>query len=141
MRHLVGQAGLTKVIHLDSAGMGAWHVGRARDARSSQVGARRGIPLSGVARQFQAADFARFDLVLAMDRSNQSDLLRLAPDEASRKKVTLLRAFDPAAPVGAEVPDPYYGGPDGFENVFDICLAACTGLLAQLRADYGLPGA
>ena len=140
MRHLVRQAGLEDRIVLDSAGLGDWHVGEPRDERSRQVGARRGIPLEGEARQFQAADFARFDHVLAMDRQNLQGLLRMAPDAAARAKVALLRSFDPASPPDAEVPDPYYGGPAGFDRVFDICEAACRGLLDHLRRAHGLDG-
>jgi protein-tyrosine phosphatase len=138
MRHLVREAGLEDRIVLDSAGLGDWHVGEPRDERSSQVGARRGIPLEGEARQFKAADFARFDHVLAMDRQNLQGLLRLAPSPAARAKVALLRSFDPASPPDAEVPDPYYGGAAGFDRVFDICEAACRGLLEHLRRTHGL---
>jgi protein-tyrosine phosphatase len=140
MRHLIKQGGLDKKILLDSAGLGDWHVGRARDGRSQAVGLRRGVPLAGVARQFQAQDFARFDYVLAMDRQNRAGLLALAPDAAARAKVRLLRSFDPAAPPEAEVPDPYYGGPQGFDEVFDICQAACAGLLDHLRRTHALDG-
>lgn len=138
MRHLVGEARLDGAIHIESAGLGDWHVGEPRDARSAEVGRRRGIPLSGVARHFTAKDFARLDLILAMDRSNLRGLKILAPDESVRGKIHLLRAFDPAAPANAEVPDPYYGGPQGFDEVFDLCLAACRGLLDRLRRDHGL---
>jgi len=138
MRHLVNEAGLGDKIQLDSAGTGEWHVGEARDPRSSAVGQRRGMPLYGRARQFQPQDFARFDYVLAMDRQNRDGLLRMAPDEAAAAKVHLLRAFDPASPPDSDVPDPYYGGPQGFDQVFDICEAACRGLLAELRRRYDL---
>jgi protein-tyrosine phosphatase len=138
MRHLVNEAGLTDRILLDSAGLGDWHVGGPRDTRSQKVGRRRGIALSGVARQFLAEDFARFDYVLAMDRQNLAALLALAPDDAARAKVHLLRSFDPASPTLAEVPDPYYGGPRGFDEVFDICEAACKGLLEHLRRRHPL---
>jgi len=110
-------------------------VGETRDRRSREVGERRGIPLGGRARQFVAADFARFDHVLAMDGKNLADLRDLAPDETARRKLSLLRAFDPASPPDADVPDPYYGGADGFDRVFDICLAACAGLLDQVRRE------
>jgi protein-tyrosine phosphatase len=140
MRHLIKKEGLQEKILLDSAGLGDWHLGEARDARSQAVGRRRGIPLEGVARQFSAPDFARFDYVLAMDRQNRDGLLRIAPDAEARAKVRLLRSFDPAAPPDAEVPDPYYGGPQGFDEVFDICLQACEGLLAQLRREHKLDG-
>jgi protein-tyrosine phosphatase len=73
-----------------------------------------------------------------MDRQNRAGLLALAPDDEARAKVRLLRSFDPAAPPDAEVPDPYYGGPQGFDDVFDICEAACAGLLAHLRRTHAL---
>src|SRR5581483_3589095 len=132
MRHLVRQAGLTDRISVESAGTGDWHVGHPRDRRSRSVGEARGIPLTGVARQFTAADFDDYDHVLAMDRSNRDDLLAMGRDARDRAKVRLLRSFDPSAPPDAEVPDPYYGGPRGFDEVFDICERACRGLLAQL---------
>ncbi len=95
--------------------------------------------MDGRARQFEAADFARLDLVLAMDAQNAADLRALAPDAAAAAKVRLLREFDPSAmgrPADGEVsvPDPYYGGPDGFTDVFDMVDAACRGLLEHLRA-------
>jgi protein-tyrosine phosphatase len=138
MRQLVRQAHLDGAIEIDSAGTGSWHVGEARDERSQAVGARRGMPLAGIARQFRRSDFARFDYVLALDRENLADLLRLAPDTQARAKVRLLREFDPASPPDTDVPDPYYGGIDGFERVFDICEAACRGLLDHLRQTHRL---
>jgi protein-tyrosine phosphatase len=138
MRRLVEEAGLADRVQLESAGLGDWHVGKGRDPRSAATGERRGISLCGVARQWQREDFGRFELVLAMDEANRAALLRLAPDEQARRKVRLLRSFDPAAPPGAEVPDPYFGGPEGFDEVFDICVAACRGLLAELRKKHGV---
>ena len=138
MRHLVEAADLGRRIEVESAGLGDWHVGGPRDERSSAVAARRGMPLSGVAQLFTRADFARFDHVVPMDRANRSALLRLAPDPAARAKVRLLRAFEAGADADAEVPDPYYGGARGFEHVFDICLAACRGLLDHLRRTHDL---
>jgi protein-tyrosine phosphatase len=137
MRHLVEEAGLDERIAIESAGTGDWHVGGARDRRSRAVGAARGIPLEGEAQQFTRADFERFDHVLAMDRANRDELLRLARDGRDRAKVRLLRSFEPGAPPDAEVPDPYYGGPRGFEEVFDICERACRGLLAHLKREHG----
>lgn len=133
MRHLVAREGLEDRIVIESAGTGGWHAGEVRDRRSREVGARRGMPLGGRARQFVPVDFSRFDWVLAMDGQNLRDLLDLAPDEAARKKIRRLRSFDPASAPDADVPDPYYGGADGFDQVFDICLAACEGLLAHVR--------
>ena len=138
MRHLVRQAGLDGAIAIDSAGTGSWHVGEARDQRSQVVGARRGMPLAGEARQFRRSDFARFDYVLALDRDNLADLVRLAPDAQARAKLHLLREFDPASPPNSDVPDPYYGGIDGFDRVFDICEASCRGLLDHLRKTHRL---
>jgi protein-tyrosine phosphatase len=137
MRHLLRREKMEGRIAVDSAGTGDWHLGEPRDRRSRAVGAARGIPLTGEARQFTARDFDRYDHVLAMDRSNRDELLRMARNDQDRAKVRLLRSFDPAAPPDAEVPDPYYGGPRGFEEVFDICEAACRGLIDHLRREHG----
>ena len=137
MRHLVAEAGLADRIQVESAGTGDWHVGEPRDARSRAVGERRGVPLRGRGRQFVAADFARFDWVLAMDGKNLADLDAMAPDDGARTKIHLLRSFEPAGERADDVPDPYYGGADGFDRVFDICLLACQGLLERIRADLG----
>jgi protein-tyrosine phosphatase len=142
MRTLVVNAGLQESVELDSAGTGAWHVGSPPDARASAAASRRGIALNGSARQVRADDFLEFDLVLAMDSSNLRDLRRLAPGDDEREKVRLLREFDPASggahgPKGRvardlDVPDPYYGAGDGFEEVLDLVQAACEGLLAEI---------
>jgi protein-tyrosine phosphatase len=132
MRHHVGVAGLADRIAIESAGTGGWHEGELPDDRARAEARRRGIDIDDPARQFQAADFERLDLVLAMDRDNERQILRLARDPAHRSAVHLLRSFDPAAPPGAEVPDPYYGGPDGFADVYDMIEAACLGLLDHL---------
>jgi protein-tyrosine phosphatase len=138
MRHLVKQEGLERQIAVASAGTGDWHVGSARDKRSQATGRARGIPLSGTAQQFTAADFARYDYVVAMDRANRDELLSMAGNDEDRAKVSLLRAFDSEAAPGAEVPDPYYGGPTGFDVVFDVCDTGCRGLLAHVRREHGI---
>jgi protein-tyrosine phosphatase len=141
MKHLARQAGLERAMHIESAGTGDWHVGETRDRRSMATGAARGIPLSGRAQQFTAGDFARFDYVVAMDSSNRDDLLKMAPDAGARAKVSKLRAYEEGAAEGgdaADVPDPYYGGARGFDDVFDICQAACAGFLAWLRREHRL---
>ena len=132
MQKLVDDAGLTAKIHIDSAGTAAYHVGEPADERSAAAARRRGVALTSRARKFERADFARFDHVIALDRSNLSDLMSIAPDAAAREKIQLLRSFDPDSPANAPVPDPYYGGASGFDDVFDICEAACRGLLAHL---------
>lgn len=138
MLHLVAQAGLGDAFVIESAGTAGYHVGEAPDRRTLAAARARGVALPSRARQWQRADFARFDLVLAMDTENRDTLLQMAPDPAARAKVQLLRSFDEASERDAPVPDPYYGDGDGFERVFAICDAACRGLLAHLRREHGL---
>ena len=133
MRHLLREEGLEDEITIDSAGTGAWHVGNPPDRRATAAAAARGIVLEGAARQVRLGDFDDYDLLLAADRENLADLRAVAPSEAARAKVRLLREFDPASSGNLDVPDPYYGGPDGFEKVLDQVEAACRGLLAELR--------
>jgi protein-tyrosine phosphatase len=136
MRRLLREAGLEDRITIDSAGTGGWHVGAAPDERAMAAARRRGITLEGAARAVSPADFDEWDLLVAMDRDNQRELLRRAPDAAAREKVKLLREYDPASVAGGEleVPDPYYGGERGFEDVLDIVEAGCRGLLDELAA-------
>jgi protein-tyrosine phosphatase len=133
MRHRVREAGLEDAIEVESAGTGSWHVGDPPDARAREEANARGIAMDGAARQFRPADFARFDLVLAMDRENAAHLRAIAPDADAAAKVRLLREFDPAA-AGDDlsVPDPYYGGPEGFSTVFALVDDACRGLIDHL---------
>jgi protein-tyrosine phosphatase len=138
MRHLVREAGLERSIVVDSAGTGSWHVGDSPDRRASAAGRGRGIEISGAARQFQRSDFAKFDYVLAMDSSNYDDLRELAPNADAKKKIHLLRSFDPGSPRDASVPDPYYGGAEGFDEVVELCLAACRPLLERIRKEHGV---
>jgi protein-tyrosine phosphatase len=142
MATLVAQAGLQEKIALDSAGTGAWHVGEPPDVRATQAARERGIELHSIARQVRTEDFERFDLILAMDGSNQHALRQLAPDEQAREKVRLLREFDPASVAAhdLDVPDPYYDSQRGFEIVLDQVQAACEGLLEYVR-DSGLAAA
>ena len=133
MRKLVDQAGLAHAIAIDSAGTGEWHVGEQPDPRTVEAAARRGISLDHLARTFTRDDFDRFDLVLAMDRDNYDTLQRLARGRTHVPPIRMLRSFDDAAPADAEVPDPYSGEDDGFEEVLDICERACRGLLAHVR--------
>lgn len=138
-RRLVDSAGMSHAFEIDSAGTGGWHAGELPDPRSRAVAAAHGLALTHRARQFQASDFARFDWIIAMDRANQRDLLAIAPLQAARDKVRLLRAFagDATAPTAAthsqraslDVPDPYHGDEAGFQEVYDLCLTACQGLL------------
>jgi protein-tyrosine phosphatase len=138
MRYLVAEAGLEHAIEVDSAGTAGYHSGELPDARARAAGRRRGIEIAGRARRIDVSDFEAFDYVLAMDTTNFEDLLVLAP-EALRKKLSLLRNFDPASPRNSSVPDPYYGGDDGFDEVLDQCVAACSGLLSHIRREHALP--
>jgi protein-tyrosine phosphatase len=139
LRHEAERKGLDDLLEIESAGTGAWHVGEGRDPRAAAEARRRGVTLDGCARQFTAADFDRFDLVLAMDSSNARDLEELAPDRRSREKIRLLRSFGPGAEM--DVADPYLGE-DGFAEVYDVIEAACRNLLAHLRQGRpaGRPG-
>lgn len=135
MRKLVSEAGLQESIAIDSAGTGGWHVGDPPDERATAAAHTRGITLEGQARKVRPEDFERFDLILAMDSSNERDLHLLAPDEEARMKVRLLREFDPASAGldDLDVPDPYYDSARGFEIVLDQVQAACEGLLRHAR--------
>ena len=135
MRSLVREAGMDGQIENDSAGTGGWHAGDPPDRRASEAARRRGITLDGAARKVRPEDFERYDLLLAADADNAAELRALAPSEEARRKVRLLREFDPES-EGApdlDVPDPYYGGADGFERVLDLVEAACRGLLEHAR--------
>jgi protein-tyrosine phosphatase len=136
MRRLVAEAGLQDEIEIDSAGTGAYHVGSAPDERATAAARRRGTELGGAARQVTDEDFEAYDLLLAMDAENLRELHRRAPDDDARDRVRMLREFDPAS-AGApdlDVPDPYYGGPRGFDTVLDQVEAACRGLLDHIAA-------
>jgi protein-tyrosine phosphatase len=131
MRRLLEDEGLD--VEIDSAGTGGWHAGEPPDERATLAARRRGVTLEGAARQVRPEDFRRFDLLIALDRSNLRELLARAPDEEAAEKVRLLREFDPAADGDFDVPDPYYGGDRGFETVLDMVEAACRGLIDELR--------
>jgi protein-tyrosine phosphatase len=137
MRSLVEREGLDGAIEIDSAGTGSWHVGDPPDRRSTAAAKARGITMVGAARQVTVADFDAYDLLLAADGQNVAALRALAPDEETAAKVVLLREYDEAAAAAGDldVPDPYYGGTDGFDHVLDLVDAACRGLLDRLRAD------
>ncbi len=119
-------------VEVDSAGTAGYHVGEPPDARTREAASRRGYDLSPLrARVLAPSDFEEFDLILAMDLQNLQVLQRRAPEHA-RERVRLFLEFAPEAAV-TEVPDPYYGGPNGFEEVLDLVEAASRGLLAHLR--------
>lgn len=130
--HLAKERGVRDRFLVDSCGTGGWHVGEPPDKRARQVAKRRGVALVGRARRLDApVDFERFDLILPMDRANLQDL---HDEGAPKERTRLLRSFDPALSDAddPDVPDPYYGGPEGFDVVFDMVRRACDGLLEEL---------
>lgn len=130
-RHKLRAVGLEGQVQVDSAGTGDWHVGKAPDSRTRQAAQRRGYDLSAQrARQVEVADFQRFDLILAMDQSNLRNLQALRPAGARADLDLYLRRFDLALD---EVPDPYYGGEDGFEQVLDLIEQASDALLIEIK--------
>ena len=131
-RHLAAQAGQAGCYEVDSAGTGAWHIGESPDSRMRGVAAQRGLVYDGLARQFTARDFDHFDLIVAMDQDNRANLIYHARSQADKDKIHLMRKFDPQGSPRAEVPDPYYGGQRGFEEVFEIVERSCRGLLESL---------
>lgn len=133
LRHLVEERGLQQEIDIDSAGTGAWHVGERADRRMRQAADRRGYDLTSRARQVADEDFHEFDLIVAMDRSNLSDLESRRPDGSPAE----VRLFSDFLPAGApkDVPDPYYGGEDGFDEVLDLVEEGSAELLDYLVAE------
>jgi protein-tyrosine phosphatase len=132
MRGLVAEAGLEDEIEIESAGTGDWHVGDPPDPRSVAAAAERGVELTGAARQVDRADFEGYDLLIAMDRSNRDDLRAMALDDEAEAKVKLLREYGDGKEL--DVPDPYYGGEDGFAEVVEIVDRSCRALLDDIRA-------
>ncbi len=131
LRQRLSAAGLAAKVTVDSAGTGDWHVGKAPDGRSAQAAAARGYDLSSLrARQVQREDFQRFDLILAMDHDNLARLQALRAATGGAELDLFLRRYDLALD---EVPDPYYGGADGFEQVLDLIEQASDALLAEIR--------
>ncbi len=138
MNHLIAQANLSDRIRCDSAGTSSYHIGAAPDTRMRAAAQEQGIVLTGRSRQVSIADFETFDLLLAMDRDNYQSLLRLERTGQYHSKVRLMCDFCETFP-DTEVPDPYYGGSDGFRYVVDLLQDACGGLLKHLAVTHALP--
>lgn len=132
-RRVLEDAGMGEQVVIDSCGVGSWHVGKAPDQRAQAAARRRGVDLSPLcARQLTASDFLCFDYILAMDNANLQAMQVLKP-ATSQAYVGLFLDF--AGMPGAEVPDPYYGGDQGFEEVLDMIEAASHGLIQHLKSD------
>ena len=127
----VDAAGLSDAFRIDSAGILNYHKGNKADKRMRKHGAKRDIAITSISRPVVPSDFADFDVIVAMDYQNQSDLHSQAPDKAAREKVVMMCSYCTRHDL-KEVPDPYYGGPQGFEDVLDLLDDACDGLLADL---------
>lgn len=136
-RNLLRQQGLEDLIYIDSAGTHAYHVGNPPDERSVATAEKRGIEMRDLrARKVDFSDFIEFDYILPMDDDNYANLMNLAPRDLQQKVRYFLEFAE-----GVEqkyVPDPYYGGPQGFENVFDLVEKASIGLLADIRNRHGI---
>ena len=132
---LVKQRGYADRIDIDSAGTHAYHIGEQPDSRSQAAAMVRGIDMSSQrARRVETSDFERFDYILAMDKSNFSDLKRMA-SPSHRKRLFLFMDFAKEQGI-KEVPDPYYGGSHGFERVLDLVESASEGLFAHIKEKY-----
>lgn len=144
-RAVVREAGLEDRFEVDSAGTSNYHTGEPPDPRTLETAARRGVKLSHRARQITGRDLDRFDYVVVMDRQNLAKVQRLADSVKPDAEIRMLREFDPAGRTAGnptdtvlEVPDPYFGGPDGFESVQEIVERSCRGLLEHIREERGL---
>lgn len=130
-QHLVDERGLSDFFEIDSAGTSAYHVGQSANSKSQRTAQKHGITLHSKARRFKTFDLDYFDLILAMDNENYANIQRMA-SEKHEHKIGRMRDFDPQ-PEDGQVPDPYYGGQDGFENVFQVVKRSCQHLLDELE--------
>lgn len=136
-RQGLAQAQLTELVAVDSAGTGNWHHGDAPDTRSVETAAKHGIDISGQrARQLIPDDFDRFDMIFAMDRSNEATMRARAP---SSRHDRIFLFLDHTLGSRADVPDPYYGDGDGFEDVYQLLRAGCTELVSRLGSELRQP--
>ena len=131
MNHLISEADLTDKIVCDSAGTSGYHVGAPPDRRMNAAAIARGIELQGKSRKLTPSDLQQFDLILAMDRENYQDIVYLDREGKYESKVYLMCDFA-TSKTDKEVPDPYYGGQDGFKYVIDLLFDACSGLLEHV---------
>ena len=138
-RHQIEEAGLVDKYQLDSAGTSAYHVGESPDRRMRQVAAEHGYQNTGRARQFRRVDLDAFDLILVMDKNNRRILESMAQDPSQAGKIHMMRTFDSQGGPDQDVPDPYYGGLEGFEVTFQIVKRSCEGLLEALESGRFTP--
>lgn len=135
-RHQIKERGIEDSFLVDSCGTAAYHIGELPDERSVANAKQNGVDYTHRARQFKAKDFVDFDVILPMDEPNRSDMMRIKPHEG-KAAVFKMRHFD-LLNLDADVPDPYYGGPQGFQEVFDIVDRSCSELIDYLIETYDL---
>ena len=133
-QHKLSQHGLQDKYMVESAGTGNWHVGDLADSRMRATALRHGIALKSRARQVNKKDFKRFDMLLAMDRNNYLHLLGMVKKESDGERVHMMRVFDPDVQQELDVPDPYFGGNRGFEDVYQMLDRSCENLLNILES-------
>ena len=131
IRQVAADAGIE--VEVDSAGTGSWHVGDPPHPESVAAGARAGLEITGRARKFNAVDFDRYDMILVMDKSNLADLIEMSPSKEAQAKIRLFRTFDPQTDQD-EVPDPWGGPAEGYDETVRIVTAAAHGLVDALRS-------
>lgn len=132
MKSKIESAGFADVLTVDSCGTSNYHIGDKPDARTRTNARMNGVELSHLGRQLTIEDLEEFDYILAMDRSNYHNILKLSSAEKYSFKIKLMREFDPEP--GDEVPDPYYGGEQGFQDVFDILDRSVDGFIMHLKS-------
>jgi len=137
-RHAVAEHGLEDRFLIDSAGTSGYHDGAPPDARSAEVASRRGVTVRGVSRRITEEDLERFDYLVVMDEDNRVEVEHLMESADHRARIRLLREFDPEAAGDLDVPDPYFGGPNGFEHVHDMVERSTRSLLDHLCRRHGL---
>lgn len=131
--HKVREAGLENYFYIDSAGTAAYHIGEGANSKSQATANKYGVHLPSRARKLEYADLEEFDLILAMDSENFKNIKALDTKNRFTDKIKMMRDFDPN-PEDGNVPDPYYGGMQGFENVYNILDRSCEELLKELKA-------
>jgi len=133
LEHMAEERGLKEGLFIESSGTGAWHVGEKADPRMRQVALNHGIRITHRSKKLRYSDIADFDLILVMDQHNFQDTLALCRDDEERKKVRLFRDYDTRGE--GDVPDPWYGGMEGFEEVWSIVHRVCENLIGHILSD------
>ncbi|TNE69637.1 low molecular weight phosphotyrosine protein phosphatase [bacterium] len=132
-QHIVKEQGLSAYFEIDSSGTSAYHAGEKADSRSREAALKHGVELLSRSRKFETFDLDYFDLIIPMDSQNKRDIEYQSHKKEHKEKVILMREFDELANGDINVPDPYYGGAQGFENVYQMVKRSSEELLNQLK--------